>query len=211
MWESKLTEWTVCPSLLRTMSLKHFFMERKWWPWLVALVVVSAMILQLRHQGQIWWCACSHFNLWAGDIWSAHNSQHLFDPYSFTHILHGVLFCGVVTWLLPRVPLAWKVTLVIGMEAGWEVLENSQLIIQRYREATIGLGYEGDSIVNSLGDVLCCVTGFMLARQLGWRCSLVLFMIVELTLLFWVRDNLTLNILMLISPVESIKAWQMVH
>ena len=101
--------------------------------------------------------------------------------------------------------------LAVGWGALWEVLENSQFIIQRYREATIGQGYTGDSIVNSLGDVLCCIIGFLLARQLGWKRSLVLFVMVEVGLLFWIRDNLTLNILMLISPVEHIKNWQMMH
>ena len=193
------------------MSLKHGLIQRTWRPWLVALAIVSTMILQLRHQGRVWWCACGQFNLWAGDIWSSHNSQHLFDPYSFTHILHGILVCGFAAWLVPRVPWIWRLVLAVGWGALWEVLENSQFIIQRYREATIGQGYTGDSIVNSLGDVLCCIIGFLLARQLGWKRSLVLFVMVEVGLLFWIRDNLTLNILMLISPVEHIKNWQMMH
>jgi len=193
------------------MSLKHGLIQRTWRPWLVALAIVSAMILQLRHQGRVWWCVCGQFNLWAGDIWSSHNSQHLFDPYSFTHILHGLLVCGFAAWLFPRVPWIWRLVLAVGWGALWEVLENSQFIIQRYREATIGQGYTGDSIVNSLGDVLCCILGFLLARQLGWKRSLVLFVVVDVGLLIWIRDNLTLNILMLISPVESIKAWQMVR
>ena len=176
-----------------------------------ALAIVCIMIFQLRQQCRVWVCACGQFYLWAGDIWSAHNSQHLFDPYSFTHVLHGILFCAGWTWLFPRIPWAWRMVMTVGMEALWEVLENSEFIIQRYREATIGLGYEGDSVVNSLTDVLCCVIGFLLARHLGWRRSLVLFVALELALLFWIRDNLTLNILMLTFPVESIKAWQMLH
>lgn len=121
------------------------------------------------------------------------------------------MFCGLVAWLLPRLPLSWRLALVIFVESGWELLENSQLVIQRYREATMGLGYEGDSITNSMGDILCCVTGLFLARYLGLRRSIVLFVVTELVLLFWIRDNLTLNVLMLTCPIEAIKAWQVVH
>jgi hypothetical protein len=173
--------------------------------------VLAFTVFQLYRQGRIGWCACGLPQVWAGDIWSPHNSQHLFDPYSFTHILHGVLFCGIVTWLLPKLPFAWRLCIAVALEAFWEVIENSKVIILRYREATIGLGYEGDSIVNSMGDILCCVTGFILARYLGFRLSLVLFVVTELALLLWVRDNLTLNVLMLIYPIDALKSWQLVH
>ncbi len=180
-------------------------------PWLAvaAILVVTAFLLQ--QQGRVWWCACGHLNAWAGDIWSSHNSQHLFDPYSFTHVLHGVLFFGLLAWLLPRMPLVWRLTAVIAFEAAWEVLENSQVIIRRYREATIGLGYEGDSIANSMADILCCVLGCLLARRMGFWRSAVLFVVTEVVLLVWIRDNLTLNVLMLTFPVEAIKTWQMGH
>lgn len=184
---------------------------RKWWPWLTVAAVLVLTIGQLHHQGRVWWCSCGQPSVWAGDIWSLHNSQHWFDPYSFTHVLHGVIFCGLVAWLLPRVSVAWRLTGVVVLESLWEVLENSAFVIQRYREATIGLGYEGDSIANSMADVLCCALGFVLARKLGWRWSLVLFLVTELVLLFWIRDNLTLNVLMLVCPIDAIKAWQMVH
>ena len=186
-------------------------MCKKLWPWLVIAAVLGVTVLQLRHQGRVWWCSCGRPSLWEGDIWSLHNSQHLFDPYSFTHVLHGVVFCGLIVWLLPRVSRVWQLGLVVVIEAMWEVLENSQFIIQRYREATIGLGYEGDSVTNSMGDIVCCTLGFLLARQLGFRWSLVLFVVTELVLLFWIRDNLTLNVLMLIHPIDAIKTWQMVH
>ncbi len=177
--------------------------------WLAVALILAIMVFQLHQQGRIWWCACGGLNPWAGDIWSAHNSQHVFDPYSFTHVLHGVLFCGALAWLAPRLPGLWRLTAAVAGEAIWEVLENSPWIIQRYREATIGLGYEGDSIVNSLADVLCCGLGFLLARRLGFRRSALLFAVTELVLLVWVRDNLTLNVLMLTFPIEAVKAWQM--
>ncbi|MBI3987854.1 MAG: DUF2585 family protein [Lentisphaerae bacterium] len=185
-------------------------------PWLAIVVILGFLAIQLDRQGRIAWCACGRWFPWDGDIWSAHNSQHLFDPYSFTHILHGVLLCGVIAWSLPRLsrswrglPLLWQLVVAIGAEAAWEALENSRFIIQRYRTATIGIGYEGDSIANSMADVLCCALGFLIARRLGLRWSIVFFVAVEVGLLVCVRDNLTLNVLMLIHPVDAIKAWQM--
>jgi len=185
--------------------------REKLWPGLAIAGILAMTIFQLHRQGRIVWCACGHWNVWAGDIWSAHNSQHVFDPYSFTHVLHGMIFYGALTWLWPRLPLAWRLTSTVFLEALWEILENSQFIIRRYREATIGLGYEGDSIVNSIADIVCCGIGFMLARYLGWRRSVILFVVTELVLLVWIRDNLTLNVLMLTCPIEAIKSWQMVH
>ncbi|MDD2237979.1 MAG: DUF2585 family protein [Kiritimatiellae bacterium] len=151
---------------------------------IAACFIVLITLLVLRLEGRVVWCACRSPSLWAGDIWSAHNSQHLFDPYSFTHILHGMLFCGLLALLTPRLSLKAKLILTLALEATWEVMENSPFIIQRYREATIGLGYEGDSMANSLGDLLCCVVGFLLAKKLGFRWSLVVFIVTELILLF---------------------------
>ena len=183
----------------------------KAWPWLVFALPLIAMVAQLRNQGRIWWCACSQPFLWDGDIWSSHTSRHLFDPYSFTHVLHGVVFFGLIWLVLPRIRLIWRLWIAICIECLWELLENTQFVIQRYREATIGLEYAGDAIANSMSDILCCILGFFLARYLGLRRSIFLFVVTELVLLFWIRDNLTLNVLMLIWPVEAIKSWQMMH
>ncbi|HCE43955.1 MAG TPA: hypothetical protein DET40_10440 [Lentisphaeria bacterium] len=187
------------------------FDPKKIWPWTAIFAVLIALPLQLHSQGRIWWCACGNCNPWAGDVWSMHNSQHLFDPYLFTHILHGVLFCGILAWLLPKVPMIWRLWMAISLEALWEVLENSQFIIQRYRESTMALGYNGDSIINSMGDLLSCTAGFVLARYLGLRYSIVLIIVIEIVLLFWIRDNLILNIIMLVCPIDAIKNWQMIH
>lgn len=180
----------------------------KLWPWLVIAAVVVAATYQLRRQGRRWWCACRQYTPWWGDIHSSHNSQHLFDPYSFTHILHGLVFYGLLAKSTPRLLPVWRLGLAIGVEALWEVIENSEAVIQRYREATVALGYHGDTVANSLGDILSCGAGFVLARQLGPRRSLVLFTATELGLLIWIRDNLTLNVVMLIHPIEAIKKWQ---
>jgi hypothetical protein len=112
---------------------------------------------------------------------------------------------------MPRVRLVWRLWLATFIESLWEILENTQLVIQRYREATIGLGYQGDSIANSLGDIACCIFGFLLARRIGVKYSIILFVVTELALLISVRDNLTLNVLMLLYPIDAIKSWQMIH
>ena len=191
------------------MSTKYFTSNRsKLWPWLAIVIVLVVTTYLLRSQGRLWWCSCGYLLLWAGDVWSSDNSQHLLDPYSFTHLLHGVVFCGLLAWGLPRLGPVWQLSLAVFIEALWEVVENSELIIQRYREATAALGYQGDTIVNSLGDILICGLGFGLARQLGFRRSLALFVVTEVVLLIWIRDNLILNVVMLIYPIEAIKAWQ---
>jgi hypothetical protein len=179
-----------------------------WKPCLATFLIVLLTVIVLRLEGRVWWCACGHANLWAGDPQSAHSSQHLFDPYSFTHILHGVLICGIFALGLPRLDRAWALPLAVLLEAGWEILENSPLIIDRYRTATIALGYTGDSIINSLGDILSCSLGFLVARRIGWRWSIALVVATELILLFWIRDNLFLNIVMLIWPIDAIRTWQ---
>ncbi|HEX8559151.1 MAG TPA: DUF2585 family protein [Pyrinomonadaceae bacterium] len=177
-------------------------------PWLAAAAVVSAAVVALRLQGRLWLCACGRLTPWVGDAWSADTSQHLFDPYSFTHALHGFAFAGLLALALPRAPLGWRLCAAVALEALWEVVENTQYVINRYREATAALGYDGDTVVNSLGDVVACAAGFLLARRLGALRSLLLFLAVEAALLLWIRDSLLLNILLLLYPSDAIRAWQ---
>lgn len=183
--------------------------QKAWWPWLAMAATVGLAVYLLEEQGRLWACACGYLALWVGDIWSAENSQQLLDPYSFTHILHGVLFFWGLAWLGPRLPLLWRLWLAILIETAWEVVENSEFIIQRYRETTLALGYNGDTIINSLADILMCGLGFWLALKLGPRRSLLLFVVTELVLLLWIRDSLILNVIMLIYPIEAIKSWQL--
>lgn len=182
---------------------------RKLVPTLFILSVLGLAVLQLRHQGRTWWCACHQYFLWAGDIWSSHNSQHLFDPYTFTHILHGFAFCWLLSLVVPRLSASWRLALATLLEAAWEIFENTEFVIQRYREETLALGYNGDSVFNSFGDILTCIAGFMIAQRLGFKRSVVVFVATELVLLVWIRDSLLLEILMLIYPIDSLKAWQM--
>ena len=177
-------------------------------PWLAIVVVLAATAYQLRSQGRLWWCSCEYLLLWSGDPWSSDNSQHLLDPYSFTRLLHGFVLCGLLARIVPRLSPVWQLWLAISIEALWEVLENSEFVIRRYRQETAALGYHGDTIVNSLGDILVCGLGFVLARHLGFRRTFALFVVTEVVLAICIRDNLSLNILMLIYPIDAIKEWQ---
>ena len=178
------------------------------WPGLAMVALVAAAVVQLRLQGRHWWCACGQWAVWWGDTKSSHNSQHPFDPYSFTHILHGIVYCGVLAVVARRLAPAWRFCIAITLAALWEVVENTDFVIGRYRTVTASLGYQGDTIVNSLGDILSCALGYALARRLGPWWSLALFVTVEAALLVWIRDSLLLQIVMLIHPINAIRAWQ---
>jgi hypothetical protein len=147
--------------------------------------------------------------LWSGDIHSDQNSQQVFDPYTFTHIEHGAIFYGLTRTLLRSAPLASCAIVAITLESAWEVYENTDRVINRYRAATISLGYYGDSVVNSMADILACVVGLVLAWRLPKSVTVLWVVGVEAMLAFWIRDNLTLNIIMLIHPIAAIKTWQM--
>src|SRR3954447_1525117 len=175
--------------------------------WVIFGLVVFAVIY-LRWQGRVWWCQ-------QGDLWpisikvnSPHNSQHFFDAYSLSHVLHGILFFGALWPLRRRLSLPVRAAIAASIEIGWEMLENSPLVINRYRTATMANGYTGDAILNSLGDVASFVVGFYLARKLGLRWSIAVFLTVELLMLLLMRDNLTLNVLMLLWPIDAIRKWQ---
>jgi len=183
--------------------------KRNLWPWLTIVIVLTATAFQLHHQGRLWWCSCGRRFLWTENAWGSLTSQTLLDPYSFTHLLHGLMFCGLLTLLVRGLSTRWLLCLAIAIEAGWELIENTNTVIQRYREATASLGYQGDTVMNSFGDIMCCAIGFMIARKLGWYRSLVVFFATEAMLLIWIRDSLLLEILMLIHPINAIKVWQM--
>ncbi|MBP6974819.1 MAG: DUF2585 family protein [Candidatus Pacebacteria bacterium] len=153
------------------------------------------------------------FGWWDGNIWGSENSQRVADAYSFSHIIHGMVFYAFL-WLiavkmnLPRFVMKYRFLVALILEAGWELLENSPIIINRYREATIAQGYVGDSVLNSVCDVGMVIIGFLIARYAKVWMTVLLIVAFEVGCLFWIRDNLTLNVLMLAHPVESIKVWQ---
>ena len=156
----------------------------------------------------MWWCEAGDYVPWSWEIWSRHNSQHLIDPYTFTHILHGVAEFWIISLIFRKVPLAWRLAIAVGIEGTWEVVENTNTVIQRYREATISLDYYGDSIINSISDMISCATGFLIAYKIRFWRSLALFLLTEIILILCIRDSLLINILMLFYPIEALKAWQ---
>lgn len=178
-------------------------------PLIGSALVTAMMAFVLWTQGRIGWCKSGDWAIYINQAWnSSHTSQHLFDPYTFTHVLHGVVFVWLTGALFGRLTTNWRFFIGIAAEAAWEVFENSSYIIEKYRENTASLDYFGDSIMNSVGDVIACALGFWVASKLGaWR-SLAFFVVVEIALLLWIRDGLLLNILMLVYPIETIKAWQ---
>jgi hypothetical protein len=147
--------------------------------------------------------------LWTGNVWSSENSQHLTDWYSFTHILHGIGFFFLLRFFFKKFNTLTLFKIALLIETIWEIIENNDVIINKYRESTISLDYFGDSIVNSMFDIAAMSVGFYLARKLPIWGTLLIFFGVEIALLYFIRDNLTLNILMLLFPLEAIKNWQM--
>ncbi len=174
----------------------------------IGLVLLLVVVL-LRTEGRKFLCDCGHFAIWTSDTCSAQTSQQLFDPYSFTHVLHGFLFFWLIALLFRRLTASWQICLALLLEGAWEVFENTRFVIDKYRTETAALGYTGDTIVNSLGDLACALAGFILARKLGLRWSLIVFVLVEVVLALSIHDSLLLQILMLIRPVKAIKLWQM--
>lgn len=173
------------------------------------VLLVPLMALALWAEGRLFFSASGQFQVWVGDTCSSQNSQQLFDPYSFTHVLHGFLLFWLTALVLRNTSPAWRLSLASILEAAWEVFENTNFVIDRYRAQTAALGYTGDTIVNSLGDLVCAVVGYLIARRLGWSRSLIAFLLLEVVLLLWIRDSLLLQILMLTYPVNGIKLWQL--
>lgn len=179
-----------------------------WAALLVFLVVLAVQITLERYMTRIWICECGYVKLWEGGVNTPGNSQHISDWYTPSHIIHGFLFYGLGWLLFRNRPIALRLGFAVLIEAAWEILENSPIIIDRYRTATIALNYYGDSILNSAMDTVFMALGFLLAWRLPIWVTVALAIAAEFYTGYMIRDNLTLNVIMLVWPVDAIKAWQ---
>ncbi len=175
---------------------------------LLVVLLLAGMAGVLWMMGRVPYCTCGSLKLWHGSAFSSENSQHLFDWYTPSHVIHGLLLYLATALLMPGRSLGARLVAALTVEAAWEIVENTDLVIERYRATTISLDYYGDSIVNSVADALAMMAGFGLASRLPVAASVTLGVVFEVFTGMMIRDNLTLNVLMLVYPMEAIKAWQ---
>jgi len=178
-----------------------------------AILLIGVQIAILHHLGQPFLGASGRILLWVNDPWSPDMSQQLADWYSFSHIIHGFIFFAVLRLIAPRLPLGVRLLLAMGVEIGWEITENSPAVIQHYRQQALAAGYVGDSILNSVSDVVMMSAGFLFASRVPGRIVIAIAVAFELFTAVMIRDNLTLNVINLIAPsgwapIVAIHDWQ---
>ena len=172
-------------------------------------LLILVMVIILNQMGRTPWGPSGAPGLWSNDIWSQENSQRLADQYTLTHVSHGLGIYALLHLVARALPAGPRLLIAVALEGGWEILENTDMVINKYREATISLDYYGDSILNSVGDVLAMILGFLFALKLSVKKSWLFFIFLELLLALWIKDNLIINLIMLIYPLGFIKAWQL--
>jgi hypothetical protein len=177
-------------------------------PYLVTALIIALAATYLLWIGREPICKCGYIKFWHGQVVSSENSQHLSDWYTPSHVIHGFLFFGLL-WLVARkLSFGWRLAIATLIECAWEIAENSNAIIERYRTATIAVDYYGDSVINSVMDVLAMILGFWLASRLPFWATVALIIGFEAVTITLIRDGLALNVLMLIYPLDSVATWQ---
>lgn len=182
--------------------------RRAWLPYLLAAVAILVAASYELSSGRVPICKCGYVKLWHGQTMSSENSQHLTDWYTPSHILHGILFFWALSGLRGRLGFGWRLMIATIIESAWEMTENSSFIIERYRAVTISLDYFGDSVINSVSDILAMVLGFFLASRLPVWASILIVIGFEALTTWLIRDGLALNILMLLYPLDAVRQWQ---
>ena len=182
--------------------------QRKHLPLVITAMIVVATAAYLLWIGREPICKCGYVKLWHGQTVSSENSQHVSDWYTPSHLLHGLIFYAILWLVARRLSFGWRLAIATAIEAAWEIVENSDAIIERYRSVTISLDYYGDSVLNSVADILTMILGFWLASRLPIWTSVALIIGFEALTIWLIRDGLALNILMLLWPLEAVKQWQ---
>lgn len=188
--------------------MQHRRTQDRLTPILVTLGIILLTAGYLLWIGREPICTCGYVSLWHGEVVSAENSQHLTDWYTPSHIIHGFLFYGALWLVARRLSFGWRLSLATLVEAGWEIVENSNAVIERYRTVTISLDYYGDSVINTVFDIFAMMVGFWLAARLPVWATVALILLFEGVTMWIIRDGLALNVLMLLWPLDWIAEWQ---